>query len=230
MDTKADALIVAAGKGERSGLNIPKQFYEIKGKPVLFYTIEAFCRCSTIDNIVIVLPAEGFEHYSEYMQNVISEQLNVSEKQIVYVAGGSTRMQSVYNGIVKLSQFSKNSVVCIHDGVRPFVAQEIITASAECATKYGAALTAVQMTDTVKSVENGIVTATLDRNSIYAAQTPQAFNVALIKSAYEKAFRSGMQFTDDCSVAEYSGIAVHIVKGSVKNKKLTLHEDFEELL
>lgn len=224
MDTKADALIVAAGKGERSGLNIPKQFYEIKGKPVLFYTIDAFCRCNAIDNIVVVLPEEGFEHCAEYMRSFINE------KQIIYIAGGSTRMQSVYNGIVKLSQSSNNNVVCIHDGVRPFVTQEIITASAECAASYGAALAAVQMTDTVKTVENGIVTATLDRNRIYAAQTPQAFNIALIKSAYEKALKSGLQFTDDCSVAEYSGIAVHIIKGSVKNKKLTLHEDFEELL
>lgn len=223
MEIKADALIVAAGKGERSGLDIPKQFYELNGKPVLFHTIEVFRHCSAIDNIVVVLPQEGFEHYAEYMRSF------ACEKRIVYISGGCTRMQSVYNGLSALETLSSNPVVCIHDGVRPFVTDAIITDSVKCASEYGAALTAVQMTDTVKTVENGIVTATLDRNTVYAAQTPQTFSAELIKKAYEKAFEAGMQFTDDCAVAEYSGIEIHVVKGSSKNKKLTLHEDFEEL-
>lgn len=223
MKITADALIVAAGRGERAGLDIPKQFYEKDGKPVLFYTIEAFRKCGIIENIVVVLPDDGFERYADYMRK-FTYGMNV-----VYISGGSSRMMSVYKGLTALEKLNVNGIVCIHDGVRPFVTERIITDSVECAKLYGAALTAVRMTDTVKIAENGIVKSTCDRNMLYAAQTPQTFDIRVIKNAYEKAISDGKQFTDDCAVAEYCGVEIHIVQGSTKNRKLTLHEDFEGL-
>ena len=104
-----------------------------------------------------------------------------------------------------------------------------VVVSNECAEKYGAALTAVKITDTVKLVENGIVKSTCDRNRLFAAQTPQTFDIDIIKNADEKAFADGMEFTDDCAVAEYCGVEIHINEGSIKNRKLTVREDFEWL-
>ena len=223
MSRKADALIVAAGKGERSGLNIPKQFFEIDGKPVLFYTIEAFHSSGVIDNIAVALPDEGFEEYRDYMRRF------ADFKGLSYIRGGKSRMLSVYNGLTELKKNDAEALVCIHDGVRPFVTHEIIKASIDCAEKYGAALTAVKITDTVKLVENGIVKSTCDRNRLFAAQTPQTFDIDIIKNAYEKAFADGVEFTDDCAVAEYCGVEIHINEGSIKNRKLTVREDFEWL-
>ena len=138
-------------------------------------------------------------------------------------------MHSVYNGLMALKQNGGSSVVCIHDGVRPFVTEEIIHNSIETAVKYGAALTAVPITDTVKYVNRGRVENTIDRNCLFAAQTPQTFDFNMILNGYEKAFADNKKFTDDCSVAEYMGNSVYIVYGSRNNIKLTLPEDFERL-
>lgn len=216
----ADAVIVAAGSGSRSGLDVPKQFYEIEGRPVLAYTAETFIKADLIGKIVVVLPNDNFEHDRDYMHRFIH-----SDK-VVYVRGDKTRMESVFEGLKLLANENASEVVCIHDGVRMFVDTAIIEASVDCALKYGAALTAIPMTDTVKEVKNSIVCRTLDRSCLYAAQTPQAFRFKLIYEAYKKAMADGMSFTDDCAVAEYCNIEVHITNGSKKNIKLTLPEDF----
>lgn len=218
----ADAIIVAAGRGVRSGLNVPKQFYEIEGRPVLAYTIETFLKTDSINKIVVVLPKDDFERSKEYMSAFFCDE-------VTYVQGGQSRMESVFEGLKALDDGKNSSVVCIHDGVRMFADEGIITQSIICASKHGAALTAVPITDTVKSVKNGVVCDTLDRSCLFAAQTPQTFKYDIIFAAYKKAIADGMSFTDDCAVAEYCGIKVHITNGSTKNVKLTLPEDFENL-
>ncbi len=224
MSKRADAVIVAAGSGSRSGLNVPKQFYEINGRPVLAYTIERFLSCESIANVAVVLPRDGFESNVAYMQGFFAQ----AQDRIIFTIGGATRMESVYNGLCVLGK-NAMPIVCIHDGVRPFVTDDIINESIDCAEEHGAALAAVQITDTVKQVCDGIVEATLDRSKLYAAQTPQTFGYKLIMNAYARAISEGKQFTDDCAVAEYSGAKIHITKGSTRNIKLTVPEDFERL-
>ncbi len=216
------ALIVAAGKGERSGLDIPKQFFEVYGRPVLAFTLDAFLRYEEIEHIVVALPHDNFDEYKHYMMKYSDS------SKIEYIQGGASRMESVYRGLKVLAEHS-DDIVLIHDGVRMFVTDEIISNAIACCNKYGAALTAIKITDTVKLAENGVVKETCDRERLYAAQTPQTFKLKDIISAYNKAFDDGMEFTDDCAVAEYSGIKVHIAEGSVKNIKLTVKEDFDNL-
>lgn len=223
MKKTADAVIVAAGCGSRAGLSVPKQFYEINGKPVLAYTIEIFLKTESIDKIIVVLPRTVFEEKQTYMSGF------VCDDRVTYVQGGQSRMESVFEGLKALDNGQNSSVVCIHDGVRMFVDENIITESIECAIKNNAALTAIPITDTVKSVKNGTVCDTLDRSCLFAAQTPQTFRYDIILEAYKKAMSDGMSFTDDCAVAEYCGVKVHITNGSKKNVKLTLPEDFENL-
>lgn len=220
---KAYAIIVAAGKGSRSGLNMPKQFFEVDGKPVLSYTIDKFRHTSIFNKIITVLPEENYDYWSAYTRNFYSDE------NVLFIKGGSTRTISVYNALSTLDYANENDIVCIHDGVRPFVTDEIIHDSISTAKKYGSALTAVPITDTVKYVENNTVKKTLDRNNIFAAQTPQTFKFGIIRNAYEKAISKSMEFTDDCSVAEYAGVNITVINGSKKNIKLTLPEDFERL-
>lgn len=223
MSRRADAVIVAAGSGSRSGLDIPKQFFEVAGKPVLAYTIEAFYKCEAIGNIAVVLPRDGFEAARDYMLGFWND------ARVIYVPGGSQRMESVFNGLCRLGREGNLPIVCIHDGVRPFVTDDVIIGSVDCAEEHSAALTAVAMTDTVKRVKDGIVEETLDRSCLYCAQTPQTFEFGLIMSAYKKAIAEGLSFTDDCGVAEHYGAKIHITRGSTKNIKLTMPEDFEKL-
>lgn len=223
MTKRADAVIVAAGTGERSGLDAPKQFFEVNGKPVLFYTIKAFCDSCIIKNIAVVLPCADFEKHADYMKKFIDRD------DVMFVRGGKTRMESVMCGLNALESVKNSKIVCIHDGVRPFVTSKIIEASIDCAEKYGAALTAVGIVDTVKLVEDGTVKSTCDRNKLFAAQTPQTFAFDLIMNAYKKAAADGKEFTDDCAVAQYAGETVKVTGGSRNNIKLTTPEDFLDL-
>ncbi len=222
MEKRADAVIVAAGCGIRSGLSYPKQFFEVGGRPVLAYTAEAFLSYEGVKSVVIVLPEENFEEYRAYMQKF------TDSDRVKYVCGGKERMNSVYNGLLALEE-DHAPVVLIHDGVRPFVTERIITDCIESAERFGTALAAVKVTDTVKRVKNGIVADTVDREELYLAQTPQAFLYELIIAAYDTAFDEGKSFTDDCGVCENIGARIRIVNGSKDNIKLTLPEDFEKL-
>lgn len=219
MNKKADAVIVAAGCGKRSGLSVPKQFFEISGRPVLSYTVTEFESYDNIGAIIVVLPSEDFEKHKAYMKKFNPD--------VIYVPGGETRMQSVYNGLKKLEEAEHAGIVCVHDGVRPYITNEIVSDSIEVAEKYGAALTAIPITDTVKCVEDGVVMSTVNRDKLYAAQTPQTFRFDIIMPAYEKAMQEDTVFTDESAVVENYGVKVHISKGLRINEKLTMPEDFK---
>lgn len=205
------ALIVAGGIGSRMGADMPKQFLLLKGKPVLMHTLSRFYEygCS----LVLVLP----EAQIPFWKKICTEHQFTLPHQIV--SGGQTRFQSVKNG---LAHIDSESLVAIHDGVRPCIDAETIRRTIEGAQKYGNAIAAVKLKDSIRQhvdEDNHQV----DRSQYSLIQTPQTFKASLIQQAYLQPEDS--HFTDDASVLEKMGIAIHLVEGNYRNIKITTPED-----
>lgn len=213
MNNKEYALIVAGGKGTRIKTKLPKQFLELKGKPILLHTIEAFYRYSEKIEIVLVLPEDDFEIWE-----TICKKLNFN-KLILLQKGGETRFQSVKNG---LSKIEGPGLVAIHDGVRPLVSEDIIGASFHLAAVHKSAVAAVRLKDSIRMTDQDNTKA-VDRSRFRLIQTPQTFDIALIKQAYE--MKEDASLTDDASVAERSGHVISLFEGSYENIKITTPED-----
>ncbi|MDI3533731.1 MAG: 2-C-methyl-D-erythritol 4-phosphate cytidylyltransferase [Thermosediminibacterales bacterium] len=215
---KVSAIIVAAGQGSRMGANISKQYLHLYGKPILAYTLEIFHSISVLNEIVLVV-AEKDRNYCK--QKVLRKN---QFYRIKLTNGGKTRQQSVFNGLKTVCP--QTDFVIIHDGVRPFVKKEEVLEVLDAAMKFDAAALAVPVKDTVKKVNNeGFILSTLNREKIWAVQTPQVFRYNLIKDAHEKAIQDGFSATDDCMLVERNGNKVKIVKGSYENIKITTPED-----
>ncbi len=215
------ALIVAAGQGLRMGSDRRKQYLDLAGRPILAHTVEAFCAVSEVDLILLAVPAEEID----YCRNRIIRSL-AGTKQIRLVPGGERRQDSVRNGLASLG--ADGPIVLIHDGVRPLVRPSLIVACIEGARKWGACIPALEVTDTLKKADGtGTILHTVPRGGLYAAQTPQAFQTELILQAHRRAVQEGWQATDDASLVERMGIAVHIIPGSRSNIKITLPEDLQ---
>lgn len=201
----------------------PKQFLELLGVPILVHTLRQFEACTEIDAVVLVLPASELELGS---QIIVEYGLR---KVLPPVVGASERQSSVYSGIRAIENdayLRSNVEICvIHDGVRPFITPQQIAETINAAREYRAAICALAATDTIKRVEGGMITDTIDRSSIYLAQTPQSFEFALIAEAHRRAAASGLQATDDSMLVERMGIRVAIVAGSTENIKITRPED-----
>jgi 2-C-methyl-D-erythritol 4-phosphate cytidylyltransferase len=213
------ALIVAAGQGKRMGADLPKQYLKLAGKPILFYTLKGFDRCTSITHIILTAPEADLK----YCQNEIIGPANL-HKPVTLVAGGTRRQDSVYNGLNAMA--AAEGVVSIHDGVRPFFSNDLINACITGANKYGACIPAIPVFDTLKRVDtNHRICATLPRDQLYMAQTPQTFRLPLIIRAHAEALRQGWQATDDASLVERMGEPVHIVQGLRENLKITTPED-----
>ena len=218
---KTFAIIVAGGKGKRMGR--PKQFIKIAGKPMLEWTVGAFQKSGSIDGIILV---------------VAQEQLSLARKLkfpkiFKIVAGGKERTHSVLNGLKALPDTVE--IVAIHDGARPMVTPKLIEESIKAAKKYGASVVGVPVKDTVKTVKvvspstslgasskKLVVSKTVDRSALWAAQTPQTFKVSMINKAYAD-LREAV--TDDAMAVEKAGFPVKMVMGSYKNIKITTPED-----
>ncbi len=213
MNNKEYALIVAGGKGTRIKTRLPKQFLELKGKPILLYTIEAFYRYSEKIQIILVLPEDDFEIWE-----AICKKFNF-DKPIILQKGGETRFQSVKNG---LSKIEGPGLVAIHDGVRPLVSEDIIGASFHLAAVHQSAVAAVRLKDSIRMTDQDNTKA-VDRSRFRLIQTPQTFDIALIKHAYE--IKEDASLTDDASVAEKSGHVISLFEGSYENIKITTPED-----
>jgi 2-C-methyl-D-erythritol 4-phosphate cytidylyltransferase len=211
-------IVVAAGRGTRMGTVESKQYLMLDGKPIFIHTLEAFYRHPSITQIVLVTGEQDVDRCRSWIAEYgMAEQIQV-------IPGGAERQHSVRQGLLQLSA----PWVLVHDGVRPFVAKEQITACCEAAKTHGAAVLAVPVKDTIKQAdEQGWVAATLDRRSLWAIQTPQAFRRTDLLAAHERAAEEGFVGTDDAMLVERLGIPVKLVEGAYDNIKITTPEDLD---
>lgn len=215
------ALIVAGGKGTRFGSSLPKQFLELNGKPVLLHTLEAFCRYSKDIVIILVLPEEEISPWQEVTKKYDFQ------KDLIIESGGPTRFHSVKKGLEKISG---EGLVAIHDGVRPLVSPDIIATSFKLAAVHGCAVAAVHAKESIRIVDSRPSdsfplknTRAVDRALYKNIQTPQTFNVSMIKRAYF--LHDDPSATDDAAVAERAGHSIFLFEGSYSNIKITTPED-----
>jgi 2-C-methyl-D-erythritol 4-phosphate cytidylyltransferase len=221
MDATVYAIIVAAGKGLRMQDSVRKQYMVLGGKPILAHTLMAFNRCKPIDQIIVALPAEDIEFCRKEIIPVAH-----MEKETRLVIGGAQRQDSVYNGLQAIE--NEDGMVIIHDGVRPFVRQKHLLACIESAHQHGACILGLPAFDTVKVVNSrSEILETRKRDTLWLAQTPQVFQLKLIKKAHAAAQKDGFSGTDDASLVERQGATVKIIPGSRSNIKITDQEDLQ---
>jgi len=206
-------IITAGGKGERMGATIPKQFLKLEGLPVIFRSMHAFFEYEHNIQMIVVLPV-GAEREWEVL---CKEHGLIIDHQIC--PGGETRFESVRNGLNKIPS---NGLVAIHDAVRPLVSTSLIEKCFKVAEKHGNAIPAVSLTDSIREVI-GDDNRPVERDKFRLIQTPQVFDLGLIKTAYEQAYRPS--FTDDATVAESNGTQIRIIEGEKKNIKITSLDD-----
>lgn len=209
------ALIVAGGKGLRMGTELPKQFLPVGGKPVLMRTLEAFYRYSEDIQMILVLP-----HSQQAYWHELCAKYRFTLPHLI-AGGGETRFHSVKNG---LALIQGSGLVAVHDGVRPFVSQEVIARCYELAEARKAVVPVIGVVETVRRLEaEGSVT--VDRDRYKLVQTPQTFDVDLLKTAYEQPYTTA--FTDDASVVEALGVPVCLTDGNRENIKITTPFDLK---
>ena len=204
------AVIVAAGSASRMG-GIDKVMAQLGGEPMIVRTVRTFQESEVISQIVIVTRPDLIEPIGKLCQGF--------EKVKAVGAGGASRQESVGLGLKALSEQMK--LVAIQDGARPLVSWQVIDRTVRAANTYGAAAPAIPVKDTIKVVQGGMVVTTPDRSSLQAVQTPQVFDLDLLKGALEKARQEGSAVTDDCSAVELMGMSVKIVEGDERNLKVT---------
>ncbi len=210
------AVIVAAGSARRMG-GVDKVMAELVGQPLILHTVRAFQETAVISEIVIVTRADLIVPISD-----LCRKAGYSKVKLV-VAGGETRQASVMLGLGCLSK--KMKLAAIQDGARPLVSPQLIDRVVRAANTYGAAAPGVPVKDTIKAVRGGIIQSTPDRSTLFAAQTPQVFDIALIRGALAKAELDGAAITDDCSAVERMGMSVRLVEGDERNFKVTTQQD-----
>jgi len=208
------AVVVAGGHGTRMNNEVPKQFIEISGKPVLVYTLESFLRAG-VDVLILVMAKNQLERWASVKEKWLPKHF------IQIVEGGETRFHSVRNG---LKWVEGPGIVAIHDAARPCVSAQLINAGYEAAAVHKSAIAAVALKDSIREKSAG-TTVSRDRLNYYLIQTPQTFDVNLLKKAY--ATHSEIHFTDDASVVASEGQKVHLIEGSYQNIKITTDEDLD---
>ena len=215
---RVSAIIPAAGEGRRMGGAVEKQFLLLQGVPVLAHTLGVFDKSPEVDDVVLVVAPQQRQALKEHVLGPYP-----CRKLIRVVDGGSERQESVASGLEAVP--GNCDLVVVHDGVRPLVSVDLLGAVLKAANEHGAALAAIPAGDTVKRAEERVVVETLKRETIWLAQTPQAFQANLLRSAYEKAFRDKIMVTDDAALVESLGVSVHLVPGSPENIKVTTPTD-----
>lgn len=215
---RCTAIIMAAGKGKRMQTAVSKQFLPACGKEILAWTVDVFEKSPLVDTILLMASADGKEDVQHLWDNY------GWKKVAAVLEGGKERQNSVANGLAAVEK--DTDIVLIHDGVRPFVTEEMIADSIVAAQAYGGAVIGVPAKDTIKVCSaDGLAVETPDRSTLWQIQTPQTFQRSLIVDAYEKAEKDGFLGTDDASVAEFAGHQVKVVMGSYRNIKITTKED-----
>ena len=208
------AVIVAAGSATRMQ-GIDKMLTPLAGVPVVLHSVRALAASDCIDSLVIVTRTECMETLRTLCAEV--------SKPVTVVAGGASRPESVLAGLAALPEGTE--LAAIHDGARPLVTQSVIAEAVEAAGRCGAAAPAVPVHDTIKQAENGLVRATPERKTLFAVQTPQVFDVKLLKTVLREAMERGIALTDDCSAVEAAGKPVVLTQGCEENLKITTPVD-----
>src|SRR5215467_12501320 len=234
---KVFVIIPAAGLGTRMA-SVPsgkaakaaasKQFLELDGVPVLVHTLRAFAKSAEVNQVIMALRKPEMDAFRERM---VKDAPEILKRNPIFVEGGEHRQHSVASGLAAVSAAAADDVVLVHDAVRPLVTEETIHEVIVAAHKYGAAIAAVPAVDTVKQVERtaegALIKATIPREKIVLAQTPQGFRYDLLKKAFDEAAADGFIGTDEASLVERSGHPVAVVMGSSKNIKITTPGDLE---
>lgn len=221
--------MLAAGQGRRMGSKIQKQFLELKGNPVLYYSLAAFQDSPLIDSMILVTGAAEIP----YVQTEIVEKYGFSKVRAV-IEGGTERYASVWKGLQALedgmTEEEKDGYVFIHDGVRPFIHEEILSRAFDAVEKYHACVVGMPSKDTVKLADKeGFVAMTPARSLVWSIQTPQVFDFRLAYRAYAELAESGRtDVTDDAMIVEaFTDTRVRLVEGSYENIKITAPEDLK---
>ena len=208
---RCSAVIVAAGSSERMGTD--KMLMELCGMPVIARTLTVFQQCPEIDDIVVVTRRDRIEMLAD-----LCHKYGISKVSQV-IAGGATRAESALAGVSAVK--CRAELIAIHDGARPLVTEDIVYDAMHNAALYKCAAPAVPVTDTVKEADCDTVVRTLNRSTLAAVQTPQAFVPEIIKAALTRAIAEKKEYTDDCAAVEAMGVKVHLSKGSYENIKIT---------
>jgi len=212
------AVIAAAGISTRCE-GEDKLLYAINGKPIIAYTLEPFEKCNFIKEIIIVVHEDKLEVIGEICKEYRFKKVSL------IIKGGSTRLESVINGVYAASK--KSRLIAIHDGARPCLDIETLEETIQKAASCNGAAPGIAITSTVKRAVDGKIIETVDREGLYEIQTPQIFKPEIIKAALINAKRKSINVTDDCMAAEIIGAGIYIVEGSKRNIKITEQEDFE---
>jgi len=207
------AIIVAAGQGRRFGGL--KQFISFRGRPLFLFSLAAFETCRTITEIVLAVPKARINYARRIVRN--AGLIKVTH----VVAGGRRRQDSVKNALMAVPQ--EHGIVAIHDAVRPLVSTRMINKGIRLCREYRAVVFGVPVADTLKQVKDTIITRTVPRDDIFAVQTPQYYDLALLKQAFSKADTA--EFTDEAALLESQGITVHLFPGDRRNIKVTTKND-----
>ena len=220
------AILPAAGLGTRMGAETPKQFLELDGVPIVILSLRSIASCELVTDIIVATRGDGVARLEERIRQETFKQ------KVRVVRGGDSRQDSVAQALQLVS--NDTEIVLVHDAVRPFVTREQITRVIEEARKCRAAILGIPAMDTVKEVKRAslpedvaLITATIPRERIVLAQTPQAFDTKLLKEAFARAQADGVNASDEAGLIERLGYDVHVVLGSERNMKITKPADME---
>lgn len=207
-------LIAASGRGHRMGGEVKKQYLMLEGIPILARTLDPFVRHQAVCRIAVIVPPGE----TGFVCSLIKAFCPLDK--VIFVEGGRRRQDSVRRGLQEVSP--ETEMVCVHDGVRPFVTRELFEAVLEAASRYGAAVPVIPATDTLKEISgSGMIERTISRETVGLAQTPQIFRRHLLLEAYRKAQLRGVEATDDAALLELLGAEICAVAGSISNIKIT---------
>jgi 2-C-methyl-D-erythritol 4-phosphate cytidylyltransferase len=210
-----EVVIPAAGQGKRMNAGKNKLFIELSGIPIIIYTLRVFENDKNCQGIILAINPQEEAYFSELINNYDLKKVKK------LVPGGAERQQSVFNGLKHVDE----DIVLVHDGARPFIEEKLIHQLTEAAAQYAGAIVAVPVKDTIKKVQGRSVVETVERSSLWAVQTPQAFRVSVLYKAHQAAEHEQFLGTDDASLLERMGEQVVIIEGDYDNIKITTQED-----
>ena len=214
---KVSAIILAAGRGSRFGEK--KQFKKLNGKPIWFYSLNTFIQSKSVDELILVIPNDSLETLK---QSQVFTSLNKTNN-IKLVSGGESRKDSVFNGLKVVKKAI--DIVCIHDAARPFIKASYIKHSVEACSEFDGAIIAIPSVDTVKKVDKQIIKNTIDRESLWMAQTPQTFKKDKLLYAIKNS--SHLNITDESMLMEEANFKIKLIEGDQSNFKITNEIDWE---